>query len=178
MNKFHFRRGQIIYIDFGSNIGSELNGCHYAIVLNKNDTNNNDILTVLPLSSKNKKYYLPLGKCVYTAAKEVNERAILQFIDEITYLQENKSSLNEDEMLKKMDEITNNIKLLRKAVEHYKDRHVDSFGLIGNITSISKQRLVIAKNKYDPIRKMHVSSKELDKIDEAIIENFTTSKEK
>lgn len=34
-NKPNFRRGEIIKVDFGINLGSELSNTHFAIVLNK-----------------------------------------------------------------------------------------------------------------------------------------------
>ena len=40
---------------------SEIKGKHLAIVLTKNDSPNNGVLTVIPLSSKNKPYYVPIG---------------------------------------------------------------------------------------------------------------------
>lgn len=59
-NKPNFKRGEIIKVDFGINVGSELSNIHFAIVLNSDDNNNVDNLTVLPLTSKSgyKRLYL------------------------------------------------------------------------------------------------------------------------
>lgn len=51
-NKPNFKRGEIIKVDFGINVGSELSNTHFAIVLNSDDNNNVDNITVLPLTSK------------------------------------------------------------------------------------------------------------------------------
>ena len=51
-NKPNFKKGEIIKVDFGINIGSELSNTHFAIVLNSDDNNNVDNITVLPLTSK------------------------------------------------------------------------------------------------------------------------------
>lgn len=51
-NKPNFKQGEIIKVDFGINIGSELSNTHFAIVLNNDDNNNVDNITVLPLTSK------------------------------------------------------------------------------------------------------------------------------
>ena len=51
-NKPNFKRGEIIKVDFGINIGSELSNIHFAIVLNSDDNNSVDNITVLPLTSK------------------------------------------------------------------------------------------------------------------------------
>ena len=44
--------GQIIKVNFGINIGTEFSHTHFAIVLNTDDTEHTDNLTVLPLTSK------------------------------------------------------------------------------------------------------------------------------
>lgn len=51
-NKPNFKRGEIIKVDFGINMGSELCNIHFAIVLNSDDNNSVDNITVLPLTSK------------------------------------------------------------------------------------------------------------------------------
>ena len=63
----NFKRGEIIKVDFGVNIGTELSHTHYAIVLNSDDSNNNDNITVLPISSKNGYRRLHLGKILKEA---------------------------------------------------------------------------------------------------------------
>lgn len=52
-----FKRGNVVMVEFSS----EIKGKHLAIVLTKNDSPNNGVLTVIPLSSKNKPYYVPIG---------------------------------------------------------------------------------------------------------------------
>lgn len=56
-----FDRGTIVTVDFGMQLGSEFSGQHFAIVLNKHDTKQNSLLTVVPLSSKQRKGYVNLG---------------------------------------------------------------------------------------------------------------------
>jgi len=52
-----FKRGSIIKVNLGFNIGHELGGLHYCVVLNKFDNPKNGTLNVVPLTSKkNKKY--------------------------------------------------------------------------------------------------------------------------
>lgn len=60
-NKPNFKRGEIIKVDFGINVGSELSNTHFAIVLNNDDNNSVDNITVLPLTSKPGYKRLPLG---------------------------------------------------------------------------------------------------------------------
>ena len=51
--KYH--RGAILLVDLGKNIGYEFNGKHFAVVLNKNDSEKSGKLMVIPLTSKDKK---------------------------------------------------------------------------------------------------------------------------
>jgi len=62
-----FQRGEIIKIDFGINIGSELSHTHFAIVLNSDDTFSNDNITIIPITSKNGYKRIPLGKILKKA---------------------------------------------------------------------------------------------------------------
>ena len=63
-----FKRGQIIKVDFGINIGSELSHTHFAIVLNGDDTLKNDNVTVVPITSKKGYKRVSLGKILKNVA--------------------------------------------------------------------------------------------------------------
>ena len=56
--KILFRRGNVVWIDFGFNIGSEFGGMHPAIILKNFDKE----LFVLPVSSKKPKEYIKIVK--------------------------------------------------------------------------------------------------------------------
>lgn len=51
-----YEQGQIIFVDFGCGIKHEFSYPHYAIVLNVHDRKKNDLLTVVPLTSKKPKH--------------------------------------------------------------------------------------------------------------------------
>lgn len=55
-----YKRGTVVFVNFGTSIGNELSGHHFGIVLNKKDSPFNGNLTILPLTSKYKKYHIPL----------------------------------------------------------------------------------------------------------------------
>ncbi|MCM6845032.1 type II toxin-antitoxin system PemK/MazF family toxin [Latilactobacillus curvatus] len=57
-----FSQGKIVYIDFGVRIGSEISGPHFGIVLNKEDSKYKRTVTIVPLTSKEKPYYVALEK--------------------------------------------------------------------------------------------------------------------
>ena len=47
-----YKRGDIIKVNFGFNVGSEHGGMHYAIILDCNNSRNSGVITVIPLISK------------------------------------------------------------------------------------------------------------------------------
>lgn len=46
-----YKRGEVIKVDLGYNVGSEEGGLHYCIVLDKNNSIHNPVITVIPLTS-------------------------------------------------------------------------------------------------------------------------------
>ncbi|MDF7637146.1 type II toxin-antitoxin system PemK/MazF family toxin [Leuconostocaceae bacterium ESL0958] len=56
------KQGTIIMINFGINVGEELSGPHFGIVINANDDKRIGKITVLPLTSKYHKGHVRLGK--------------------------------------------------------------------------------------------------------------------
>lgn len=73
-NKKVFNRGALINVDFGVNVGTELSGNHFAIVLNKKDNRKNDKLTVIPLSSHEHPHCVMLTDTIRdTSLTKINE---------------------------------------------------------------------------------------------------------
>lgn len=71
-NEKVFKRGSLVFVDFGVNVGSELSGNHYAIVLNNKDNSRSNSLTVIPITShEHGKFTIPLLKPIaFVAIKE------------------------------------------------------------------------------------------------------------
>lgn len=46
-----YKRGDVIKLNFGFNIGAEYGGLHYAVVLDNNNDHNSPLVTVIPLKS-------------------------------------------------------------------------------------------------------------------------------
>lgn len=73
---FKYKRGQVLKINFGVNIGTELSHTHFAIVLNNDDTRLTDNITVIPLTSKAGYRRINLGNLVsqeYNSSKYKND---------------------------------------------------------------------------------------------------------
>ena len=69
-----YKRGNIVKVKFGFNIGAEYGGLHYGIVLDNNNAHNSPVVTVIPLTSiKDEKQVhfnsVALGNEIYRSLK-------------------------------------------------------------------------------------------------------------
>ncbi len=114
-------------MEFGVNIGHELSGGHFAIVLNKNDNKRNSILNVVPLSSKSKKYYLNIDKTVFENAANTLKAKHDDFMKDYEEKERKKENLS-SEINEIDDSMTRRINELRNSHnEDYKDE-IDKLG--------------------------------------------------
>ena len=146
-----YKRGQIVFVNFGFRVGQEIGGLHYAIVLDVKNSKGNTTLTVIPLKSKKDKdttyqsiYMVSLGSILIDLlidkadrmSTAINQEAVIlaktHYVDEI----------NSDKS------IQNKIKTLRKqyndaisVLKYFKNLKSESMADIGQITTISKQRI-------------------------------------
>lgn len=164
-----YSRGDVIKVNLGFNIGNELGGLHYCIVLTKYDNARNGTLNVIPLTSRkdNKKYdssSVNLGKELYNVFKnkiDMEKQKLQQILDE----------------LEKIDDIPVNIQNIIEKEQKYIEKmeteiskmKKDSIALINQITTISKQRIF----KDTVRRNVKISNQSLDLIDRQIIKFFT-----
>ena len=169
-----YKRGSILNVNFGFNIGSELGGLHLAIVIDKNDSIKKSMLTIIPLTSvkehtdisKLNKDKLPLGviinKLIITkVANESNEN-----LSQIKKYDEDNGSYEELlKLLKEHDIISGHIDQLLKM-------KLGSIAHVGQIKSISKLRIVSPTRKNDLLDNIILPDKTLDIIDNKILELF------
>ena len=145
----HLKRGTIVKVDFGVNVGSELCHTHFAIVLSKYDNIRQETIIVLPLTSKPGVGRIPLNNLI---KKEI---------------------LNN---LKRKGITDNNAKEVFYLLDEYKKYKDFSYAYISQITTVSKIRLIYSNNKYDIINRARCSNEILDKIDDEIIATITGKK--
>lgn len=130
--------------NFSPQVGSELKGKHFAIVLTKKDRFTNELLTVIPLTSKAHKYHLDLDSEI--------KKAIFDKINDIP-----------------MDDEDKHYAVLKR----YETLKEHTYAKVHQITTISKLRVLKPVNDLDPIRKLRVSDETMDKLDAKIKELFT-----
>lgn len=106
-----FSRGQIVKVDFGINIGSELCYTHFAIIITKQDSINSDIITVIPITSKKGRNRICLGKILHKAYPNSQKYNLDCYINlsQITSIskkrvfQDNKNYICKSDVLNKID---------------------------------------------------------------------------
>lgn len=75
-----YKRGAIVNVDFGVNVGTELSGNHFAIILNKDDSPRNDKLTVIPLTSHEHPHSIKLPRTIRATSQNSLLTQYLNFL--------------------------------------------------------------------------------------------------
>ncbi|HEL1790682.1 TPA: type II toxin-antitoxin system PemK/MazF family toxin [Streptococcus suis] len=165
-----YKRGNIIKVHLGFNVGSEEGGLHYAIVLDADNHLKNPVLTVAPLTSvkphtdisKLSNDQLYIGKEVYTKL----ENKLKTLLDKLSAF--NLSEATQEELNSFQDELTY-AKRIKAEIDKMK---TGSIILIGQITTISKLRIFDPRNKYGVLKGIKVSDDTLDKLDIALKQKY------
>lgn len=183
-----YKKGQIIKVHLGFNIGSEEGGLHYAIVVDNNNSVNSPILNIVPLTSVkkdkdiskirsdlgniylgNELYRLLIVKIDDIQNQLQNELDNLKFL--IYHIEEIKSTITDlNERLSRCEEKLSFAKSIEKEISKMK---TGSIALVGQMTTISKIRIYDPKNTKDVLSNIRMSNQVMDKIDDAIKQLFT-----
>ena len=191
----HFKRGDIIQVNLGFNLGSEQGGLHYAVVLDNNNLQSSPVVTIIPLSSGtaedayNRDLYL--GNELYEKVKarydslktdirnDLAERwKTIQVIKNLTAQSDNEIQVDSEtlKLIKEIEVQTEKLEREEKRLDVYK-KEVEklkrgSIALMEQITTISKMRIYKPKNREDLLYKVHYSKVTMDKINEKLQDLF------
>lgn len=140
-----YKRGNIVKIQFGFNIGSEYGGLHYGIVLDNKNAHNSPVVTVIPLTSarENREIHsnsVDLGNDIYRLLK-------LKYDTTAKLLKEEQQDIDETLSL-----FNSMLEPTQKAInELYKcDRNSNNFN----------QKLIVAQGQLDTLKKLQTTWKE------------------
>lgn len=186
-----YKRGEIVKVHLGYNIGSEEGGLHYAVVLDKNNSVYSPILTVIPLTSVKEKtnlnklkrgsvylgdeiYKNLQGKLLTTKAQAVSSyKELAQKVDK--YNDSEDKSANAPvvkelkEQIKSVKQLIKSVEEIQKEIEKMKK---GSIALINQITTLSKIRIYDPKHTADVLSNIRLSDSSLNKIDAKIVELY------
>lgn len=186
-----YKRGEIIKAHLGYNVGSEEGGLHYCIVIEKNNSINSPVVTIVPLTSvkrktditKLRKGEVYLGNELFTNLNSKISYTEKNVKTKILELNESLDSINNgtysdsfDSLICKLEECENQANLLDRMKAEVSKMKIGSIALTGQIRTISKIRIYDPKTNYDILSNVKLSSDKLDLIDKEIISNFTGCK--
>lgn len=170
-----YSRGDIIKANLGFNVGNELGGLHYCLVLNKLDNHSFGVLTVIPLTSIKPektyaKYSVDLSDELHQLLVKKYEKMIVEIKPQLEEaLKELENNGNADK-IKMLSDKLEYLEKIKTEIEHMKN---GSIALVSQITTISKQRIYDPINNNGILSKIRLSPKSLDRIDAEIIKMLT-----
>lgn len=115
-----YKYGTIVMVNFNINVGDELCGNHFAIVLTNEDSPYSSMLTVLPLSSKNKSNRISLGELISSTIYNEIIKKIKKLDSDIIDQPQNISQ----------EELKNNVNKMLKVIEMYSSKNRLTYALI------------------------------------------------
>lgn len=160
-NYWVFKKGTIIEANFGVGIGSEMSQYHFAIVLGKNDNAHNNVLTVVPLTSKCK-MNLKLDNLIMDTFITKMNHELTKIAKESEH---SKNKANNEEKMQKINDV----------IDYYSGYVKHTYACINLITTISKTRISKPINEFDILGVERCSDEVMRKIDKAV-ENYLIGK--
>lgn len=196
-----YKRGDVISVNLGFNVGSEQGGLHYAIVLNNDNQQSSPVITIVPLSSGKEEDTFPrdifLGNELYDKLKskynkldakiksELQEAIRIQKViqDSLKNLKDNptrNAETNLANLLTSIEQKINTLNTAKKTLNIYNKElqklKKGSIALMEQITTVSKMRIYKPKNSNDLLYGIKYSDGAMDKINERMKELFIYSK--
>lgn len=179
-----FQRGNIVNLNLGFNLGSELGGLHYGIVL-QNSNRRNPNLVIIPLSSLKKSKdplrlrlsEVYLGEELYFKVQTKFESLKVSILSETNLLKEAVDHISSEEdkqkFFSKLDDLGLKAQLLLKTKNKLSVLKHGSVAIVNQIRTVSKMRILDPTDQYDILYGLKLSNASLDSIDKKIIELFT-----
>lgn len=177
MNK-KYKRGEILKVNLGYNVGSEEGGLHYCVVIDKNNPLSSNTITVVPLTSikENKKYDnrfnvvidSEIMNILYDKANEKYHK-LERESEEIC---KDAIALNNDTYSKTYARLINELQNLERIIKELSRMKQGSVAIVSQITTISKIRILDPKRSSDVFSNVCLCSETLNKIDKKIKELY------
>lgn len=191
-----YKRGNILKVNFGFNVGSEFGGLHYAVVLDKYNEHNSPVVTVIPLTSNvnSHRNNIDIGNDLYLSViskatdaidelKKSNKKAAelrtnifnkIKFLDDITDDEDQQLILlREIERFNRIvGENEKSMEYAEKIIDEIKGMKSGTSALTGQIRTISKIRIYDPRVRRDVLSGVSLSADAMDKINDRIRDLF------
>lgn len=190
-----YEQGQIIFVDFGCGIRHEFSYPHYAIVLNTKDRKKNDLLTVVPLTSKKEKHNTLKEwehEISYPIKNLLIDKVLSDFNlygdkyvplrDKVIAFAKNSSSLSKDEYAKRysalVDAGVKEIYSSNKDVMDFAEKMAKGTIVeLNQIKTISKSRIIFPVKKSHALYDIKIHPADLISIHHALMSHIILGKE-
>lgn len=180
-----YKRGQVVFVNFGYRIGAELGGDHYAIVLDVKNSKHSKTVTVLPLkSNKNKNtsysriYYFQLGnKIKYLLQDKARSIIDTNFYEALELARQLDAAQKADpqtdsktvpEIQKAFVRLKRNRRIADSVMSYAQKLNNESVADIGQIITISKQRIKHPCKSHDVLTGVVIDNETMDAISEQL----------
>lgn len=195
-----YKRGNVLKVNFGFNVGSEFGGMHYAVVIDKKNQHNSPVITVVPLTSKNKEHItnVDIGSDLYASVyqKASNMQfqlvkrgeelirlrdAALELIRElktvdtnseefISLFSDSQVSINAFENLNR--DIKKETNYLARVTEEISHMKSGTTALVSQIRTVSKMRIYDPRVRNDVLHNVSLSADSMELINKKIQELY------
>lgn len=159
-----YKRGEIVKVHLGYNVGSEEGGLHYCVIVEKNNSIKNPVITVVPLTSqkpnlditKLKEGCIFLGNELFTATSAKLNSQIKDLSRRINNMKSKLKLYSPEEPLpeeakEELESLLSSLDHLKKTKKEFDRMKCGSIALVNQITTISKLRIYDPKNSHDPL---------------------------
>ncbi len=169
-------------------MGSEEGGLHYCVVLDRNNSRNSPVITIVPLTSvKDKtdvkrlhKGNVYLGDELYQSLKSKITHEITELSDKVNELLKSVDSTEKKmctpDIKERIASANQQLKFCERMSEEVKKMKAGSIALTNQIRTISKIRIYDPKTNHDILSGIKLSSEKLDLIDTAILQQLIGKK--
>lgn len=185
-----YKRGEIIKVHLGFNVGSEEGGLHYAVVIDKNNAKSSPVVTIVPLTSvkpttdinKLKGGSIFLGNELFTNLNTKISALNKHLNDELNLMEQLVNKMDHTTPMEEYENIHERIKKSREELIFLERMRAEvlkmkrgSIALVNQITTISKIRIYDPKTDHDILSNIKLSNEKLDMIDYEITKRYTNT---
>jgi len=190
-----YKRGDIIKLNFGFNVGSEHGGLHYAIVLDNDNLHSSPVVTVIPLSSgtaeNTYKRDVFLGQELYiklnaknkyllqNAKQKHEENGKMLLYTKMLFDKSRKAEMTNEQteninkllqtLGRQMEEVSKDIEMLEKYKKEISHMKQGSIAMMEQLTTVSKMRIYVPKKSTDTLYGISFSAEAMEKINTQLI---------
>lgn len=181
-----YKRGEIIKVHLGYNVGSEEGGLHYCVVMDKNNSIFSPIITIVPLTSVKSTTNLSklhrgsvlLGNELFTNLNSKATSSTVQLKKRLDSLYALKNSVEcIEEFLstfhQEVEVCKAELLLINRMQSEIQKMKQGSIALVTQVRTISKIRIYDPKTNFDVLSNVKLSNEKLDLLDDEICKLFT-----